>query len=123
MNQIRNVAVAVTIFVAAGSLCAAGNLRSDATPWPPNVCRPQIGPDFWANPLMDWRLIDGRIECHTSGLNHDVHWMTHELKPEDGTRTTIVDLGLSPESSGEAFNGYKFGVTGHTPVSFQTKSL
>ena len=52
----------------------------DRAHWPSDVTRPWIGPAFWANPMMDWRLRRGRLECHVSGVNHDVHWMTRCLR-------------------------------------------
>jgi hypothetical protein len=31
-----------------------------------------IGAPYWANPLQDWRLKNGRIECYRSGGNRSV---------------------------------------------------
>ena len=44
------------------------------------------GPAFWANPLQDWRIQDGRLECIqagvTGGLDRNVHILTWQMKPE-----------------------------------------
>jgi len=87
--------------------------------WRQDVTRPWIGPQYWANPMMDWRLRQGRIECHTSGENHDVHLMTHQLGPGDGTLSMAARLGFDPTASGEAFIGFKFAVIGHDPTDYR----
>src|SRR5690606_11235732 len=38
-----------------------------------------IGPEFWANPLQDWRLAGGRVECHKAAPERHVHLLTHAL--------------------------------------------
>ena len=34
-----------------------------AAVWPADVERTWLGPEFWANPLQDWKVTSGRIEC------------------------------------------------------------
>ena len=80
---------------------------------PENVNRPWIGQAFWANPMMDWRLQNDRVECFQSGLNHDLHLLTHQLKTGDGDLSTSVQLGLNESAYGHAFMGFKIAVTGH----------
>ena len=49
--------------------------------------RSWLGPQYWANPLEDWRLIDGRIECRVSGADRNVFWLTRELSSKGGDFT------------------------------------
>ena len=42
--------------------------------------RAWLGPQYWANPLQDWRLIDGRIECCVSGGDRNVFWLTYDAR-------------------------------------------
>jgi len=55
--------------------------------------RPWIGPQFWANPLQDWRLRDGRIECFVSGGDRNVCLLTHDVVSAPGTLELKVKLG------------------------------
>jgi alkaline phosphatase D len=95
---------------------------------PRGLERPWIGPAFWANPMMDWKLKNGRIVCHSPGVDHDVHLTTHQLKPEDGQFTMSVRIAIGKDASGDSFAGFKFAITGHAPTDwranlFHNKSL
>src|SRR5579864_2823163 len=77
--------------------------------------RPWIGPQFWANPLQDWRLRDGRIECFVSGGDRNVYLLTHEVVREAGTLEMKVKLGRLEGSGGAGqvgFAGFRVGIHG-----------
>ncbi len=38
-----------------------------------------LGGDVWANPMEDWRVVDGAAECQTSGGNRNIHLVTHQV--------------------------------------------
>lgn len=41
---------------------------------------PWLGPDYWANPLQDWRRTSARaFECHVAGGDRNVYWLTRTL--------------------------------------------
>ncbi|OUW17816.1 MAG: hypothetical protein CBD18_03985, partial [Opitutales bacterium TMED158] len=76
------------------------------------VTRTWIGPEYWTNPLMNWQLSEGRIECAHGGWVNELHALTHQLKPADGDFSMKVHLG-SLERSGipdnkTIFTGFKF---------------
>lgn len=52
-------------------------LAADTSPsvytWP--------GPDFYASQPEDWRLSDGKIECHTAAPNRYLYFLTREIYP------------------------------------------
>src|SRR4051812_22769365 len=52
-----------------------------------------LGPGYWANPMEDWRVHDGRLECVTGGPNRNVHGLTRQLSKKDGTLTMSVRVG------------------------------
>ena len=88
-----------------------------------NVTRPYIGKEFWPNPQMDWQLNEGRMEVMISkvGKTHDIHLLTHQLKPEEGSFFQSVRLSLrdiNPQKIKRA--GFKFGVTGAMPEEFRS---
>ena len=76
-----------TAFVAGASY--SSNLRNDVT-------RPYIGKEFWPNPQMDWQLNEGRMEVMISnvGKTHEIHLLTHQLKPEQGSFSQSVQLSF-----------------------------
>jgi len=38
-----------------------------------------LGSDVWANPMEDWRVIDGAAECQSLGSNRSIHSITHQI--------------------------------------------
>ncbi len=63
-------------------------------PLPAGVERVWIGPGYWSNPLQDWRLHDGRIECMTAARNRNVNLLTRRVDdPKDGFSFS-VRMGL-----------------------------
>ena len=81
----------------------------------PRVKRPWIGPEFWSNPLQDWQLRDGRMECIVSGGDRNVFWLTKGLRDTTGDLAMSVSLGrleADGPALGEGFVGFRLGVKG-----------
>lgn len=76
--------------------------------------RPWIGPDFWANPLQDWQLKDGRVECIASGGDRNLFLLTRELGSSGQGFKTQVSLGAMVDdfSDQEGWLGFKIGIRG-----------
>ena len=73
--------------------------------------RPWLGPEFWANPLQDWRRRAGRLECWVSGGDRNVFWLTRELRAEAGEFMMSVRLGkLDAGVRGDGWGGFRIGV-------------
>jgi len=74
-----------------------------------------LGPEYWANPMQDWRRRGDRFECHVSGGDRNVFWLTRELKPDAGDFAMSVRLGkLDKERSlTPGWVGFRFGMRGH----------
>lgn len=47
--------------------------------WSSTHSRVFTGGEFWANPMEDWRIVDGAAECQTTGGNRNIHLLTHQL--------------------------------------------
>ena len=94
------------------SLCFAND---NLLPIEKGVERSWLGPEYWANPMMDWQLKEGRLVCTHSGVNHDVQLTTAQLAAHDGSLSMKVRAGMDPQSRGEAFLGFKFSIKGHNP--------
>lgn len=70
------------------------------------------GADYWANPMEDWEVQEGRLVCIRSGVNRNVHLLTYGLaeKPETGAFTVSVRMGLVEGSSKNGSAGFLVGV-------------
>ncbi len=92
------------------------NLRNDVT-------RPYISNELRSNPQMDWQLKMGKMEVMISkvGKTHDIHLLTHQLKPESGSFSQSVQLSfkdVNPKKIKRA--GFKFGVVGAMPEEYRS---
>ena len=65
-----------------------------------------IGPEYWANPMEDWKLENGRIECVRGGGNRNVHLLTHQLGTRGGEFTMSVLVGRADEGKGAGSAGF-----------------
>lgn len=64
-----------------------------------------LGESFWANPMEDWRVVDGAAEVQTSGGDRNVHLITHRLTGEKGrfrmsVRCRRVEAGGRDDGAG-----------------------
>jgi alkaline phosphatase D len=83
--------------------------------WPENITRTWIGPEYWANPLQDWQIRNGRLECISSGGDRNVFLLTHELTGEPKPFSMSVIFGRleeDTESLEEGWIGFKTGIRG-----------
>ena len=78
------------------SFLFSGALSSEAqdlAPLQEDISRPWIGPEYFTNPLMNWRLSDGRMETTHGG------WVNEAIGLNDDTRrfsgTSVARLGLN----------------------------
>jgi alkaline phosphatase D len=71
-----------------------------------------VGQDYWANPMEDWIVEDGKLECIRSGANRNVHLLTYGLseKKPDAPFSISVRLGLQKDSPKNGSAGFAIGV-------------
>lgn len=77
--------------------------------------RPWPGPEYWSNPLQDWRIQSGRLENHVAGGDRNVALLTYELAPAAAPFSMEVRLGRLESDTGElraGFAGFRFGIRG-----------
>lgn len=89
---------------------STSDFRSD---WQTTHDRPWPGPDYWSNPLQDWRLSAGRLECTQAGPARNVQHLTRALDAGVGSMRMTVRLGLlgdRPLSDGKGAAGFSLGV-------------
>ncbi|MEM7146619.1 MAG: alkaline phosphatase D family protein [Verrucomicrobiota bacterium] len=97
------------------ALQSAAPAADFASNWSNLNNRTWIGPEYWANPLQDWRLNDGRVECTTAGANRNLFLLTHEVSPDKGDLTLSVRLGKIDPKATAGVGGFRVGIQGTLP--------
>src|SRR4051812_2105590 len=64
-----------------------------ASRWGEGHDRVWLGPEYWANPLQDWRLAGGRVECINAAAGRSVHLLTRALGEGAGDLSVSVRVG------------------------------
>ena len=103
----------------AASSVLAPMLRAQQPPafrsrWDACPDRVWLGPEYWANPLQDWHIANGRIECTNAAPERNVHALTRQLGARSGTLDMSVRVGrigdAAAGTTGSA--GFRIGAQG-----------
>lgn len=68
-----------------------------------------LGGDYWANPMEDWRIHNGRLECLSKGVDRNVHVLTRSLGTTRGSFNIRTRTGLL-QHGGQGSTGFRIGV-------------
>jgi hypothetical protein len=69
-----------------------------------------LGGDTWANPMEDWRIVNGGAECRSMGGNRSIHALTHQLAQPAKGFTLAVQLARLEVRGTDAGGGFRLGV-------------
>lgn len=69
-----------------------------------------LGESFWANPMEDWRVVDGAAEVQTSGGDRNVHLITHRLTGESGRFRMSVRCQRVEAGERDGGAGFRVGI-------------
>lgn len=100
------------------SIARAGELASPdslTSRWDDSPDRVWIGPEYWSNPLQDWRIAGGRLECVRAAPDRNVHILTRAVGDRSGTIRTSVRVGRiggGPIGAGKGSFGFRVGIQG-----------
>jgi alkaline phosphatase D len=111
---LRTVVLLSLILVFSG-LQGAGSSSGFNSNWPEELERPWAGPEYWTNPLPDWRVSGGRLECWRSGGDRNAYLLTRELGSGRGKLEMSVSLGQLEDGDRqltEGWVGFKVGSLG-----------
>jgi len=110
-------------------LCAApAGAQEFQSGWHLRHDRVWIGPEYYANRLLDWRIADGRLECvegRSQKPMRTVHLLVRDLGAEPGDLRMSAHTGSvepSEERSPDTWTGFLIGVGGDH-VDFRTSAL
>ena len=79
--------------------------------WSRDVSRQWPGPEYWPNPLQDWRVREGRLECFYPGGDRNVALLTRDVAGRSGDLVLGVRFGrLGPEPPERGFVGFRVGI-------------
>ena len=95
----------------AAAAAAAPDFQSN---WNTCLDRVWLGAEFWANPMQDWRVAGGRIECVKEAPNRNVHTLTRQLGSQPGALQMSVCLGRigGAFGKGKGSVGFRLGILG-----------
>ena len=115
---LRNSAALATATLAAprlSSLLHAGEAApAFRSRWDRSPDRPWTGPEFWANPLQDWRVADGRVETVSDAVDRTLHLLTRQLSSRNGSIELRVRIGRAGGGplAGKGSAGFRLGILG-----------
>ncbi|MGE4550373.1 MAG: hypothetical protein AAEJ57_03210, partial [Opitutales bacterium] len=69
-----------------------------------------LGEEYWANPMEDWAIQDGRVVCLRSGVNRNIHLLTYGLSEKIASFTVSIRLGIQKDSPKNGSAGFSIGV-------------
>ena len=95
----RKLFVSLIALLLVPTAVAVGQYTSDFDRQPDRVW---LGPDLWANPMEDWQVHDGRLECATSAPDRNVQLLTQQLDGRKRAFTASVRLGVIEGNRGAA---------------------
>jgi len=98
---------------AAAEIAAGPNAFSSS--WSSAPDRVWLGAEYWANPLQDWKLKKGRIECTAAALDRNVHLLTRQLSDKNGDLKMSVRIGRAGGkklNDGKGSAGFRLGIQG-----------
>ncbi len=72
-----------------------------------------VGQHYWANPMEDWQVKNGRLECITPGGRRNVQLLTRQLGKKQGDFSTSVTLGRIGKAKSKGSAGFRIGI--HDP--------
>ncbi|AQT69331.1 PhoD-like phosphatase [Anaerohalosphaera lusitana] len=106
----------ITAFVCAGiTFGQAARVTPFASDFDDSVERTWLGPVYWSNPMQDWGVANGRIECVQSGGDRNVFLLTRHVDSRPGDLKMSVTIGRLNEDGKkltEGYVGFKTGIQG-----------
>lgn len=78
--------------------------------WNKTHDRVWLGEEFWANPMEDWRIVDGAAECQSTGGSRNIQLVTHQLTNTDAAFEMSVRVSQVEKKQQDGGVGFRVGV-------------
>ena len=78
--------------------------------WEKTHDRVWIGGEFWSNPMEDWRVNDGWVQCQTTAGNRSIHSVTRQITDTTAAFAMSVELSQSAPINNNGGAGFRIGV-------------
>jgi len=88
------------------------NFKSDFSS---TIARTWVGPQYWTNPIQDWQIENGELECLVSKANRNIHILTKKMEAKDGSLNMKVNFklfNLKPSKANKSWVGFSIGSKG-----------
>lgn len=108
--KISSAATAAIGLTPSASAQDSGKTAGFQSVWHKTHDRVFLGGDYWANPMEDWRIVDGYAECQTTGGFRNIQLLTHQLTGRDGKFEISVDSQLVEVKQVNGGCGFQIGV-------------
>ncbi|MDZ4852383.1 MAG: alkaline phosphatase D family protein [Pirellulaceae bacterium] len=69
-----------------------------------------LGGEYWANPMEDWRVVDGAAECQSMGANRSIHSTTHQIVNPSNRFAMSVQLRQIESKGNDGGAGFRIGI-------------
>ena len=106
--QHRTVGILISIVIA-GALASAARAASFQSAFKRTPNRVWAGEHYWANPMEDWRVRDGRLECISTGADRNIHVLTAALGETNAAFSVSVRVALLEKGAKMGTAGFRLG--------------
>ncbi|WP_143870123.1 alkaline phosphatase D family protein [Catenovulum sediminis] len=79
-------------------------------PWSNTHDRVWIGGEYWANPMENWRVHNGAVECQSTGGNRSIHSLVHQLVDASGEFNISVNVSRLEYGENDGGAAIRIGV-------------
>ena len=78
--------------------------------WSTTHDRVWLGAEFWANPMEDWRIVDGAAECQSKGGDRNIQLITHQVTNAAGSLSMEVEIERVEVGKRDGGVGFRLGI-------------
>jgi len=78
--------------------------------WDNTHDRVWLGGRFWANPMEDWRVVDGAAECQNTAGDRSVHLLTHQIADPAQPLAMSARIALVEAAGKQGSAGFRIGI-------------
>ena len=101
---------ALVLIGLATNLVNSVNAGAFQSTWHKEQNRIWVGEEFWANPMEDWRIQDGVLECVRIGGSRNVQSLIAQMQDGGGEFEFRLELGLLEAGKAGGSAGFRIGI-------------